>query len=280
MTFDNKKYPLAIGGLGGSGTRLITDIIHHLGYVTGTDLNESNDTLLFTLLFKRYEIIESSETQFDELVQILIKGIRGHENLNKSEKNIVLQLAKKSRTQHDSKWLRLRAKKLINNCKTHKEHQLWGWKEPNTHIVLPRLYNSIPNLKYIHVIRNGLDMAFSTNQNQLQLWGPHLLKEQFELSPKASLRYWVEMHKNLLKNSSRTTDQFFMLDYDQFCLNPHHGIEKLLSFLDIKITAHQMEDLLALIKPPTSIGRFRRYDIKQFDKTDLEYVQELGFVIE
>jgi len=45
--------PVAIGGVGGSGTRLIAQCLKELGYFIGSDLNESNDNLLFTALFKR-----------------------------------------------------------------------------------------------------------------------------------------------------------------------------------------------------------------------------------
>jgi hypothetical protein len=38
---------------------------------------------------------------------------------------------------------------------------MWGWKEPNTHVVLDRLWAELPRLKYVHVRRHGLDMAFS-----------------------------------------------------------------------------------------------------------------------
>jgi hypothetical protein len=47
---------VAVGGVGGSGTRLVAHVMLELGYYLGPDLNESLDTLWFTLLFKRPEI--------------------------------------------------------------------------------------------------------------------------------------------------------------------------------------------------------------------------------
>ena len=44
----------------------------------------------------------------------------------------------------------------------------WGWKEPNTHMILPFLLKKYKNLRYIHIMRNGLDNAYSKNQNQTQ----------------------------------------------------------------------------------------------------------------
>ena len=45
--------PLVIGGLGGSGTRVVADIVLAQGWYLGQDLNRAKDNLLFTLLFKR-----------------------------------------------------------------------------------------------------------------------------------------------------------------------------------------------------------------------------------
>ena len=45
--------PLVIGGLGGSGTRVVADILLAQGWYLGQDLNRAKDNLLFTLLFKR-----------------------------------------------------------------------------------------------------------------------------------------------------------------------------------------------------------------------------------
>ena len=47
----------------------------------------------------------------------------------------------------------------------------WGWKIPGNFYILKQLAERYPNLKYIHSLRNGLDMAFSKNQNQLNNWG-------------------------------------------------------------------------------------------------------------
>ncbi len=45
--------PVVIGGVGGSGTRVVAAILSTLGFHLGNDLNESMDNLWTTLLFKR-----------------------------------------------------------------------------------------------------------------------------------------------------------------------------------------------------------------------------------
>ena len=48
--------PVAVGGIGGSGTRLIAQLLSALDYDMGSDFNDSLDDLGFTALFKRVEL--------------------------------------------------------------------------------------------------------------------------------------------------------------------------------------------------------------------------------
>ena len=43
----------------------------------------------------------------------------------------------------------------------------WGWKQPSTHVLVPLLAQCIPQMKYIYMVGNGLDLGFSYNQSQL-----------------------------------------------------------------------------------------------------------------
>ena len=50
--------PVVIGGVGGSGTRVVVEIMRRLGVYTGSDLNKAGDNKWFTLLCKlpRWEL--------------------------------------------------------------------------------------------------------------------------------------------------------------------------------------------------------------------------------
>jgi hypothetical protein len=45
--------PIVVGGVGGSGTRVIAQILSEIGVYFGADLNRPADNLWFTLLFRR-----------------------------------------------------------------------------------------------------------------------------------------------------------------------------------------------------------------------------------
>ena len=106
--------PVVIGGIGGSGTRLIAQCLKELGYLMGADLNPAYDNLWFTLLFKRVEILSSSEREFDELLEILLSGMAGAGEFTPYQINLINSLASKDRDQHPASWLRKRAKTLVS----------------------------------------------------------------------------------------------------------------------------------------------------------------------
>jgi hypothetical protein len=268
--------PVVIGGVGGSGTRLIAQILHELGYYIGSDLNESYGNLWFTLLFKRIEIISASDKEITELVEIFIKGMTGVDTFTSEQVNIVNQLSLKDREQHSADWLMQRAHSILSNSSKLPPSSRWGWKEPNTHIILDRIIPYFPNMKYIFVVRNGLDMAFSRNQNQLLLWGRFFVGDKCVASPYFSLKYWCAVHKRILEVGRLMDSNFFLLNYDDFCLNPNNWMKPLCDFLGLPEMNNQTR-ITKLIHPPDSLGRYKNCDITIFDEDDILFVNKMGF---
>jgi len=51
-----RNSPIIIGGFGGSGTRVIAEILKSCDYNIGIDINKANDDLSFTFFFKTPKI--------------------------------------------------------------------------------------------------------------------------------------------------------------------------------------------------------------------------------
>ena len=267
---------MAIGGVGGSGTRLIARLLMELGFFMGGDLNEVHDNLWFTLLFKRPEILSLPDDEFRELAAIFVARMTGARDLSAGEAERVRRLAESDMPQYPPVGLKLRAESLLNGPPAPPDGP-WGWKEPNTHIVMDRLPALLPGMKYIHVMRNGLDMAHSANQNQLQLWGPHFVGPEVEVSPYFSLKYWHVVHRRIRDVGARLGERFLLLNYDRFCAQPAEGVRGLLGFLETSRSPAEVDELAGLVKHPASIGRFKEHGIDVFDPADVAFVATLGF---
>lgn len=277
------KYPLvAIGGVGGSGTRVVAEIVKQLGYYIGNHLNEANDNLWFTLLFKREEIISASDAEFDKLVQLFINKMRGTIERGKELEQLLSELTKIDRSQHSREVL-LRSANSFWNLATDMavRREGIGWKEPNTHMVIGRIRVHVPGIKYIHVIRNGLDMAYSENQNQLEFWGKQLLGYENGVTPRTSLNFWCAAHRKILSEGKTMGSRFLLLNFDDLCRDPDKWLDMLVGFLDIQMPDKRtIEKLTKLIHPPPTIGRFKQYGLAHLDPEDVEYVSALGFDVD
>jgi len=271
------KPPVAVGGVGGSGTRLIAQCMDKMGFFLGDDLNQAHDNLWFALLFTRPEILPTTDEEFDALASIYLQAMTGCEPFTTEQIDKVQHLVDQDRLQHPRAWLQERAESLLSPKETRSTDTLWGWKAPNTHIVLERLAARFPGMKYIHVVRNGLDMAFSDNQNQLKIWGKHFLGDEVQLTPCYSLRYWCLVHKRVMATGGSMGDNFLFLNYEQFCATPEQGINRLADFLGVSISDELIQSLTGLVQAPGTIGRYRSQDISVFDEEDIAYVAELGF---
>lgn len=272
--------PTIIGGVGGSGTRLIAQILMLMGYNMGHDFNKACDNLSFTLLFRRLEILSINNFEFQSLINILKIGILGNEKFTIKQIDTIKKFGNTSRPHLTSDWLKTRANKLINTVANIKSKTKWGWKEPNSHIVLKQLHQTLPEMKYIHVIRNGIDMAYSENQNQLTFWGNHFINGGVTITPRNSLKYWCIVHKNLFEYSKNLKTNFYLLNFDEFCQKPKRGIMKLMKFLNHNLSAEDESQIQGLIKLPESIGRFKQNDLSCFDRQDIIYVEQLGFDVD
>lgn len=275
--------PVAIGGVGGSGTRLIAQILELLGFYMGSYQNESSDNLWFTLLFKRTDLwpLEENQKDIQRSADIFLKGMTSSAvNWSNTEKDYIHQLCQKHRGPITTKNLQDFAASLLAFSGRDKSYLNWGWKEPNTHIVLPSLINFIPELKYIHVMRHGLDMAYSSNQNQLKFWGESLLNERdVEVSATNSFRYWCETHRRVLRLRNELKNNLYLLDYDQFCLHPIPQIQKLADYLKIELSEQRIEEIASSVSPPNSIGRYKQYPFPEMSEMDRQTLEEMGYHI-
>lgn len=279
---------VAVGGVGGSGTRAIAQILETVGLYIGDDLNETRDNLWFTFLFKRPDIVSIPDIEFEEISDIFANAMLRKKAYSEHQIELIRQIGEVERFNPAPEWLKRKADSLLAIqvrepiCN---DKRIWGWKEPNTHIVLDRLKTAMPNIKYIHVMRNGLDMAFSANQNQLKNWGRYLLdNNNLEVTPRNSLKYWCRVHDRICKIGASLGQNFFLLNFDKLILEVEAGesalLHDLLKFIAPDLSSDKYKETFKIIVKPQTIGRYKQYDIGLFDKEDIDFVRSLGFFVE
>ena len=278
----NKKI-ISIGALGGSGTRAIAQVLIQAGIFMGNDLNNSNDNLFFTRLLKNPEWYKNAS--LDEKNKRLLSFKRYMENGKISLKDLIVYYKSGYTNPTHSSELEfyINVFKLLFSKEISRD--VWGWKEPNTQIYVSEIFNLFPNLKYIHVLRNGLDMAFSNNKQQLKNWG---WKYKIDLTGKETknelavkqLDYWIESTRDVIAKSKGFENRFLLVKHSDFCSNPKKEIDRILQFCEITISSAKLKELYDIPVTPDSADRYKNYDLNIFSPEQIQFVKEMGFQID
>jgi len=287
--------PVVIGGIGGSGTRVVAEILHELNFYIGNDLNGPLDNLTYTLLFKRrnwfYRHRDNRKKLFTGLA-IMEKAMTRTSSLSFSEylyvANACYTMARHGHNKErdgSGGWPFDRLRKMFEPQQAKiNSFQGWGWKEPNSHLLLRAMNDFFPDFKYIHTIRNGLDMAYSPNQQQLFNWGPMFgveLPAREDEIPQASFKYWVAANKSILNTGRELGEKrFFVLNFDKLCHFPESEITRLLSFLDLSPEKEIVSKLLVLPQIPSSSGRYHDKEQSWVTNDDLMFLKSCGFNVD
>lgn len=273
--------PIVIGGLGGSGTRLVVSLLQNMGVAFNGELNESLDNLWFSLLYVRRSVLLRSDEELDRLAWLFTNAMRHGKEVPAELKTTLDEACSHDRSPVlPPDLLRTAHQSILSVPAADDLPEHWGWKQPNTHILLPMLDRSFPEMKYVYVVRNGLDMAFSENQNQLKyFWGDLLLEGDITATPVNALRYWVAAHKRMQGFRQRMGHRLHFLSFDRLCTDPESELEALREFVGIPVSKQKIAELAADIAPPATMGRFRQQDLSQFAAEDVNFVKNLGFEV-
>lgn len=249
--------PICIAGVGGSGTRLLATLFQKMGYSLGDYLaDHSLDNLYWPPI---RHLLTSEPTKYNNRTVLLSQAFAIFEQLMTEARNI-----------------------------EKKENKPWVSKVPGSFLFIEELSAFFPKVKFILLVRNGLDMCFSSNINQLNTWGFYFdLYPEPMFSPDRKfekhdiLEYWIRANNYTVSLGNQLLgDNFLVLSYDDLCLSPEPTLTKLFNFVNQPLTSEHLQHLSSLISPPKSIGRFRKHDYQSLFKPEqLEAVKSLGFDI-
>lgn len=286
----NRTPPIAIGGLGGSGTRVFSALLQAAGFYMGSCQNDPLDNLWFTVLFKRAawgRPPNPDQPNPDDVatsVRLFTRAMTTGLANSVSDSDLALFDQLRTDLPPVGNWRCGTTGTSVDSLlaslnSTEHANRPWGWKEPNTHIFLPHLDHHIDGLKYIHIVRNGLDMAFSTNLWQMNHWSHlyGLVHTKDTSLPLRQLRFWTAANRATI-NYGRThmPDRFLVIQYEDFCAQPHFHLERIQKFIGRSVHS----DLTERLVRPTTIGRSEDRDLSLFPAEDLQDARSLQSIVD
>lgn len=232
--------PLIIGGTGGSGTRAVAGVVRRAGLWIGDNLNVSLDAVDFGLYSNRWIDF------FLERTDHWRRSLSDDDGTAMRAELVPLlerHLAPLAAGEQPGRWT------------------AWGWKEPRSMYLLPLWDSLFPSLRFLHLVRDGRDMALSANQNQLRKHGVAMLGTGLAEQPEAvrSIALWSRVNVMVAKFAARRLgNRYLRIRFEDLCRDPAVIVAQVLAFANVRADPRALA--AEIIHPPASLGRWRRCD--------------------
>jgi hypothetical protein len=157
----------------------------------------------------------------------------------------------------------------------------WGWKEPRS-IFLVRLFNRhFPSFRFLHIVRDGRDMAFSSNQNQLRKHGSLAGLPRLDLGPHAqSIALWAWANSEAARFGRESLgDRYLRIHFEDLCREPGAVVARILEFFQLDGDTDTLADEVVA---PASLGRWRCEDprlVAELERVAGPALTELGYEV-
>jgi hypothetical protein len=223
--------PVVIGGTGGSGTSVVARSLRTLGLNIGTEGRESEWTPVanFVGRWGPRLVAHDLANQRTDLVR--------------ARRDLGLAIA-----QHEGR--------LASGP--------WGWKVPQSCLLLRFLFDCLPDMRYIHVVRDGRDMALSRNQRQAERYGDLLISGKFPEGPRRSARSWSTANCLVLEvGTALLGERFAVARYEDLIERPRDTLAELAHFAGLSPDAQTLAAAASEIAPSPEVGRHGKLSARE-----------------
>ncbi len=235
--------PVIVFNKSHSGSRLLARLLRASDVFMGSDLNESEDAadmlrLVCPLVERHYPHYPALFRDGDATLAPLIESV------------------------------------LTYHLRDHRPGTRWGWKLCETLYILPVLHRLFPGASYLHLIRDGRDVAFCDHvapeerfwrkvyfdTGAIAAWhGRGLLHPSYTRNPHVfNARHWVNSVTVARHYGAMIGERYFEVRYEDLVHAPDATARQVLH--DIRIVADDvvLADFAASVTP-ASVGKHRRY---------------------
>jgi Sulfotransferase family len=220
--------PRVIGATGGSGTRVLAGIVRAGGLFTGTRLNDYEDAIDFGAYSDRW----------------INPWVSADGLLDDSQREAM-------------------ADDLANVVTSHcadlpPDARGWGWKEPRSIYLMKYYDEAMPTFRFVHFLRDGRDMAFSENQNQLRKHGIVVLDADQENvdRPLQSIAVWAKVNTWAADYGEQVLgDRYLQVRFEDLCSDPAGTARRVYDFFELEGDAEGLAE--SAVRPPSTLGRWR-----------------------
>lgn len=152
-----------------------------------------------------------------------------------------------------------------------------GREEPSSALLNPFWIALFPDVKIIHVIRDGRDMVLSKNQNQPRKHFEALFAETYRGLRTQSAKFWARSNYQVAKLASENPGSIYTIKIEDLCgQEKHKRIADVCEFTATTLAAAG-DELLPFSAQP-SFGRGHQIDINNYPSEFKEALKHFGYI--
>ncbi|MGH2725653.1 MAG: sulfotransferase family protein [Actinomycetota bacterium] len=244
--------PVVIGATGGSGTRVVVRMLQTFGVALGNRLNESLDPYVFMRFYDRW-------------IDPFVLDRTGRQALSRRERARMVDELREAVDAH------------LEDAKP-TPGAVWGWKSPRSIFLLPLLAEVFSEMRFVQVVRDPRDMAFSANQRQLESHGALYLtpEERAEPVPVQSALLWKRVNDDARSFGATMGDRYLLVRFEELCDDPAGSAKALASFVGVVPDDGRVREAATHVSEPSTVGRWKSED----QATSARVRQALGEALE
>jgi Sulfotransferase family len=222
--------PLFIGGTGGSGTRVMVDVAESIGLYMGNSLNSSNDALTLVPVLRKW-------------IPIYLQ----------QERTLRPDQMQDLEDEFDSAL-------ITHRFGLRSKHKGWGAKNPIMIMFVPCLFELFPDMRFIHVVRDGRDMAFSSKPKPVEAYEDKVLDDEVLKSslPVRLIALWANVNLAAAEfGQTLGPSQYLCVRYEDLCFKTTETVRRVIDFLGIP--DGDVQAAAGFVHPSSSIGRWKQH---------------------
>lgn len=221
--------PVLIGSLGGSGSRALVVLLRHAGWAMGEWVGWNTlDSIPLVFYHARW---------FRELIDY---------------PDVSPRIARRARRE-------LRRSAELHRSGVVGDSGRWGWKQTGSSWFIDLHEDVFPGLRFVHLIRDGRDMAVAKPHGILRRERAFLGLDPDDLIT-AQLQLWTKNHNRAADTGSRRlgADRYFEVRYEDLCLKPEGAVPALYRFVGAPDSL--VDGAVGLLRPSPGIGRWKEHE--------------------
>ena len=224
---EDPQQPFYIIGSGRSGSTLLRRLLyaHEDVYIPG-------EIYTYKELFNTY--LKAKRLSWKQLMYVSLAAIEYHHQFHDRYGSLG-ELALELNTVEEG---RRNLAEIVHQLyhflakKDGKPFKVWGDKTPQNTFILDEINAIFPQAKYIHIIRNGLDVALSYVENGL-----------YDTIEQSALR-WQQSIEICQQFSHRVNDRYIEIRYEDLVTQPESEVKRVCDFLGIDFREEMITSLL------------------------------------